>query len=167
MTLISEVSVQVRMLFAAKQLSWFNRFDLTRTPSSLAENQTVGLDLDLWHQIQGRHWIRSERLPLMRLFRSITQHFAAFAQCWPSLATNLDIDLSSQFQGRHLDHSAKLPRLAPLLSFTLHNIDIANFYLSADLDLWGQTQGRSFCATPELWRAYTPKTMQQYRKLAE
>ena len=63
------------------------------------------------------------KVTLIQPFRSITQQFATFAQCWPNLATN--IDLRGQIHACHLDHSAKLPRLAPLLSCTWQNVVIA------------------------------------------
>ena len=86
------------------------------------------LDLDLWGQIQGRHCIRSERLPLMRHFRSTSQQCVAFAQSWQILATDLDLDLWGQIQGRHLVRSVKLPRVAPLLSCTRQIINITQFW---------------------------------------
>ena len=87
----------------------------------------LAADLDLWGQIQGRHRIRSERLPLMRHFRSTSQQFVAFPQSWQMLATDLDLDLWGQIQGRHLVRSVKLPRVAPLLSCTRKIINITQF----------------------------------------
>ena len=88
----------------------------------------LAADHDLWGQIQGRHCIRSNRLPLTRHFLCTSQQFVAFTQSCHILATDHDLDHWGKSQGCHLLRSVKLPQIAPLLSCTRQIINITKFW---------------------------------------
>ena len=86
LTLTSGVKSKAGIAFAAKGYPWCSVFDPFPSNSlpSLKSWQSLAtdLDLDLWGQIQGRHLVRSVKLPRVAPLLSCTRQIINITQFW-------------------------------------------------------------------------------------